>query len=89
MSIKIAPVQMPEDCGIIFLLRDDCTGLRGAVQIIERPSGVVSPGGFCSFLLEFQMCDSTNRTLDKVIVVFLRIYSTDYFACFGLICVRV
>lgn len=26
---------MPEDCGIIFLFRDDCTGLRGAVQIIS------------------------------------------------------
>ena len=46
---------MPEDCGIIFLLRDDHTGLRGAVQIIERPSGVASPGGFCfHFFLNFK-----------------------------------
>lgn len=41
---------MPEDCGIIFLLRDDHTDLRGSVQIIERPFGVGSAGRLLRYL---------------------------------------
>ena len=50
MGTKITSVQNSKDCGIIFLLRDDHTGLRGAVQIIERPFGVGSAGRLLRYL---------------------------------------
>lgn len=63
-SIKNTPVQVLEDCGIIFLFMDDYTVLAGLyMNLCKAVPGLITPGRF--FILFDKFFGLTYNILDR------------------------